>query len=66
MVASGGFEADVLAISELRRGMLQSLSDPLPSPRGEANERIGEGYVVSTGEEALHGLGVASKELIER
>jgi len=46
--------------------MLQSRSDPLPSPRGEANERVGEGYVVSMGEEALQGLGVAFQELIER
>jgi hypothetical protein len=46
--------------------MLQSCSDPLPFSRGEANKRVGEGYVVSMGEEALHRLGDVFQELIER
>jgi hypothetical protein len=46
--------------------MLQSRSDPLPFSRGEANKRVGEGYVISMGEESLHRLGVAFQELIER
>jgi hypothetical protein len=65
-------DARDLAISLSRGGMLLGLGNLLPSMRYRANpgsgraKRVSKGYVFSMGEDLLHGLGVAFRELICR
>jgi hypothetical protein len=65
-------DASDLAISLSRGGMLLGLGNLLPSMRHRANPgsgratRVSKGYVFSMGEDPLHALGVAFRELICR
>src|SRR5215208_4675269 len=51
--------SSALAIPEGRDDMLQALDHPLV-PARERKEGVGDGHVISTGVEVLHGIGVAS------
>src|SRR5215212_8206856 len=58
-------EAGGLAISVVRCGTLQGLSNLIPSTRGRA-KGVSEGYIVSTGVGSLITFGTPSHDLIER
>src|SRR5215217_2433642 len=58
-------EASSLSLSASRCGKLHGLSNLLPSPHGRTLG-VSEGYVVSTGEQALRRLGVSFDELVCR